>query len=99
MAARPDPKFSVKILKKHGETVYVMLQYSRTADRTRLSYSFGASRQRQTKTGWNVCQLSNIIFTVRERYGGSIWSDSIAIESARGLLPYKTRTYFYLFWL
>ena len=33
MAARPDPKFSVKILKKHGETVYVMLQYSRTADR------------------------------------------------------------------
>ena len=28
MAARPDPKFSVKILKKHGETVYVMLQYS-----------------------------------------------------------------------
>ena len=56
-------------------------------------------RQRQTKTGWNVCQLSNIIFTVHERYGGSIWSDSIAIESARGLLPYKTRTYFYLFWL
>ncbi len=77
MAARPDPKFSVKILKKHGETVYIMLQYLRTA----------------------VCQLSNIIFTVRERYGGSIWSDSIAIESACGLLPYKTRTYFYLFWL
>ena len=97
MDARPDPKFSVKILKKHGETVYVMLQYSRTADRIRLSYGFGTSRQRQTKTGRNVCQF--IIFTVLERYGGSIWSDSIAIESACGLLPYKTRTYFYLFWL
>ena len=97
MAARPDPKFSVKILKKHGETVYVMLQYSRTAERIRLSYGFGTSRQRQTKTGRNVCQF--IIFTVRERYNRSIWSDSIAIESACGLLPYKTRTYFYLFWL
>ena len=97
MAARPDPKFSVKILKKHGETVYIMLQYSRTAERIRLSYGFGTSRQRQTKTGRNVCQF--IIFTVHERYGGSIWSDSIAIEYARGLLPYKTRTYFYLFWL
>lgn len=71
MAARPDPKFSVKILKKHGETVYVMLQYSRTAERIRLSYGFGTSRQRQTKTGRNVCQfiISQCMSVMVEAFG------------------------------